>query len=68
MDYQRLASIYQPLERTMASAAALALFVAWLRPAPWLLALLLVLVLSMVWLVAVDRWLRLEHPDEAVPG
>jgi hypothetical protein len=30
----------------------------WLRPAPWLLALLLVAVLSVLWFFAVSRFLR----------
>jgi hypothetical protein len=34
--------------------------VAWLRPTPWLLALLLVAVLTVIWLIAVDRWLRVR--------
>lgn len=67
-DYERLGSIYQPLVRAMVAAAVLALLIAWWRPAPWLLALLLVSLLGMVWLVAVDRWLRLDNPEDALPG
>ena len=40
----------------MAAGALAALAVGWLRPAPWLLALPLVAILSVVWLIAVDRW------------
>jgi hypothetical protein len=39
-------------------AAIVAVFVAWLAPAPWLLALLLVLTLLGVWFVAASRWIR----------
>lgn len=67
-DYERLASIYRPLVRALVVAAGFALLVAWWRPVPWLLALLLVLALGVVWLVAVDRWLRLENPEDALPG
>ncbi len=67
-DYERLVSIYQPLVRAMVAASVLALLVAWWRPTPWLLALLLVSTLGAVWWVAVDRWLRLDDPDEALPG
>ena len=45
----------------MAVGAVAALVVGWLQPAPWLLALLLSLILSLVWMVAVDRWLRVRQ-------
>ena len=32
----------------------------WLRPAPWLLALLLVAILSVIWFFAVSRFLRVD--------
>jgi hypothetical protein len=41
--------------------AVVALVAAWWAPAPWLLALALVGVLSVVWWFAVDRWLRVEE-------
>ena len=43
-----------------AGGAVAALFVGWLRPAPWLLALLLVAILSAVWFFAVSRFLRAD--------
>jgi hypothetical protein len=44
----------------MVAAAAAALVVGWARPAPWLLALLLVAILSMLWCFAVSRFLRAD--------
>lgn len=67
-DYRRVGQIYQPLSYALVAAAAAALVVGWARPAPWLLALLLVGILSAVWIFAVDRWLRLDNPDEALPN
>jgi hypothetical protein len=37
----------------MAAGAVLSVGIGWVRPAPWLLAVLLVAVLSLVWAVAV---------------
>ena len=59
-DWDRLAALYRPLARVMVGASIAALVVAWLQPAPWLLALALVAILVGVWLFAVDRMLRLE--------
>ena len=67
-DFDRLPSIYRPLTRAMAAAAAASMFVGWLRPAPWALALALVAIMSAVWWLAVDRWLRLPNPSDALPG
>jgi hypothetical protein len=44
------------------------MLIGWWRPVPWMLVLALFTVLSAVWWFAVDRWLRLPNPDEAVPG
>jgi low temperature requirement protein LtrA len=67
-DYDRLPRLYRPVSVAMVLAAAVALLIGWWRPAPWLLALTLVVVLSAVWVFAVDRWLRLDNPDAALPG
>jgi low temperature requirement protein LtrA len=64
VDYQRLAAVYRPISMAMAAGALLALLAGWARPAPWLLALLLVAILSVVWLIAVDRWLRIRDTIE----
>lgn len=62
-DYERLKSLYQPASVAMTIAAGAALLAGWWRPAPWLLALTLMVVLAGTWLFAVDRWLRLEESD-----
>ena len=67
VDFERHAALYRPLSGAMVVAAVVALAFAWLRPAPWALALLLVLTLIAVWGFAVDRWLRLPDPDAALP-
>ena len=58
-DAERLSVVFSPLAWRCAGAAA-ALLVGWLRPAPWLLALGLVAVLSVVWSFAVSRFLRAD--------
>jgi low temperature requirement protein LtrA len=60
VDYERLASVYRPVVAAMVAGAGAALLIGWLRPAPWLLALALVAVLSLIWFIAVDRWLRIR--------
>lgn len=52
-DARRLAGAYRPLWWAMAAGAAVSLVVGWIAPAPWLLALLLVVVLGLVWAVGV---------------
>lgn len=59
-DARRLAVVYRPLAVAMAGGAVAALLVGWLRPAPWLLALLLVAILSVLWIFAVIRFLRVD--------
>jgi low temperature requirement protein LtrA len=70
VDADRLAAVYRPLRLATAGAAALALVVGAIRPAPWLLALLLVVVLSLLWLFAVTRFLMAGAwgPDPAAMG
>ena len=60
VDADRLAVVYRPLRMAMAGAAVAALAVGWLRPSPWLLALLLFGILSMLWIFAVGRFLRAD--------
>jgi low temperature requirement protein LtrA len=59
-DAERLSVVFHPLRLALCGGAATALIVGWLRPAPWLLALLLVAVLSAVWFFAVSRFLRAD--------
>lgn len=67
-DFARLESVYRPLSTAMMLAAVGALVMGWLAPAPWLLALLIVLILGAVWLLAVSRWLSLEDPTAISPN
>jgi len=60
VDAQRLVVVYRPLSLAMGAGAAAALVVGWARPAPWLLALLLVAILSVLWFFAVSRFLRAD--------
>jgi hypothetical protein len=46
--------VFHPLGLALSAA----LIVGWARPAPWLLALLLVAILCAVWFFAVSRFLR----------
>ena len=49
----------------IAVGAAAALVVAWLRPAPWLFALLLDVILSVLWVFAAYRLLGADAWGEA---
>jgi low temperature requirement protein LtrA len=60
VDAERLSLVFHPLRLALAAGAAAALLVGWLRPAPWILALLLVAILSVVWFFAVSRFLRAD--------
>ena len=55
-DAERLSPVFHPLRLALSGGAAAALLAGWLRPAPWLLALLLVAILSGVWFFAVSRF------------
>ncbi len=57
VDAERLSDVYRPLALAMAAGAVAAVFVGWLRPTPWLLAALLVAILSSLWFLAVFRFL-----------
>jgi len=59
-DADRLSVVFHPLRLALAGGAAAALIVGWLRPAPWLMALLLVAILSTIWFFAVSRFLRAD--------
>ncbi len=63
-DARRLESVYRPLGVALAVGAAAALFVGWVRPAPWLLALLLLGVLTALWCFAVSRFLAVGEWDD----
>ena len=63
-DFTRHRHVYQPVSVAMGIAAGISLLVGWLRPAPWLLLLILAIILSALWFFAVDRWLRTNTPNE----
>jgi len=60
VDAERLLVVFGPLSLAMTGGAVAALLVGWMRPAPWLLALLLVAILSTLWFFAVSRFLRAD--------
>ena len=60
VDADRLVIVYRPLGVALAGGAAVALVVGAVRPAPWLLASLLVAILSALWFFAVSRFLRAD--------
>jgi low temperature requirement protein LtrA len=67
VDAERLSVVFHPLRLALAGGAVAALVAGWLRPAPWLLALLLVAILSALWGFAVSRFLRADAWGDA-PG
>ncbi len=67
-DAERLPQVYGPLRAALLIGAAAAVGLGWLRPRPWLLALLLVGVLSLVWAYAIGLWVKRTDPDEHVPS
>jgi len=56
-DAARLATVYRPLEIAMVAGAVVCALIGGAQPAPWLFALLLVVVLSLVWAVAIRGFL-----------
>ena len=58
VDAERLAVVYRPMSLAMAVGAGAAMVAGWWRPVPWLFALLLVAILSVLWFFAVSRFLR----------
>src|SRR5258708_16991549 len=52
-DSSRLPSVYRPLWIATLAGAVASVVIRWSRPAPWLLAVMLVVVLGLVWAVAV---------------
>lgn len=67
-DAERLPAVYRPLRVSLGLAAAASIAIGALRPAPWLLALLLVVLLSAVWFSAITLWVKRTDPGERVPS
>ena len=57
-DYRRLSALYHPLAVALLLGAVGALAIGWARPAPWLLATLLDLLLIAIWCFAFAQTLR----------
>ena len=57
-DAVRLEAVYRQLGLVLALGAAVAYLAGWLAPAPWLLAALLVAVLTVLWFFVVARMIR----------
>ncbi|HKF16445.1 MAG TPA: low temperature requirement protein A [Candidatus Dormibacteraeota bacterium] len=56
-DASRLTAAYRPIQIALAGGAVVSVVIGLVRPAPWLLALLLVVVLALVWAVAIRGFL-----------
>jgi low temperature requirement protein LtrA len=57
-DAVRLESVYRPMGAVLALGALIALLAGWLAPAPWILAALLVAILTALWFFVVARMIR----------
>jgi low temperature requirement protein LtrA len=57
-DALRLRSVYGRLGAVLAFGAAIALLAGWLAPAPWVLAALMVAILTLLWFFVVARMIR----------
>jgi len=66
-DSVRLAVVYRPMSIALAAGAGVALLAGWLAPAPWVLALLLVAILTALWFFAVAWMIRAGAWGDAVP-
>jgi low temperature requirement protein LtrA len=60
VDAERLDAVYRPLRIALGAGAAAALAVGWARPTPWLFALALVAILTVLWIYAASRFLRTD--------
>jgi low temperature requirement protein LtrA len=67
-DALRLEIVYRPLGAVLAAGAAIALLAGWLAPAPWLVATLLVAILTALWFFVVARMIRAGVWGEPMPG
>jgi low temperature requirement protein LtrA len=65
-DAVRLEVVYRPLGAVLATGAAIALLAGWLAPAPWVLAVLLVAILTALWFFVVARMIRAGVWGEAL--
>ena len=63
LDAARLPAVYGPVGIAAVVGAVAALVVGWARPAPWILAALLVGILGVLWLFTAARFMSLDGPD-----
>jgi low temperature requirement protein LtrA len=66
-DARRLEVVYRPLGAVLAAGAAIALLAGWLAPAPWVLAALIVAILTALWFFVVARMIRAGVWGEVSP-
>jgi low temperature requirement protein LtrA len=66
-DSERVPQVFGPLRWALFIAAFATLGLGWMRPAPWVLALGLWAVLSVVWFYAILRWVKHTDPEEHIP-
>ena len=67
-DALRLEVVYRRLAAVLAFGAAIALLAAWVAPPPWILAALMVAILTALWFFVVARMIRAGVWGEAVAG
>jgi len=65
-DALRLEDVYRPLGAVLAIGALIAILAGWLAPAPWVLAGLLVAILTILWFFVVARMIRAGVWGEAI--
>jgi low temperature requirement protein LtrA len=68
-DYERLPELYQPVVRSVVVAAGVVAAIGFIRPAPWLLLLLVIIVLTALWTYAVNvAWRTYDDPRVIYPN
>lgn len=67
VDAHRLSDVYNPVTWALSIAALASVVLGWLRPAPWVLAMGLWSILSVVWFYAIVRWVKYADPQDRVP-
>lgn len=68
VDAERLPQVYRPLQTSLVVAAVSAVVVGSIRPRPWVLALAVVVILSLLWFTTIIMWIKRTDSDERVPS
>lgn len=63
-DYAKLTELLRPVSMAMLLTALVALLFGFLAPVPWLLAGMVVIALSALWVYAVARWMKVGASDK----